>query len=686
MRADVRIGRPADCGTARVDGGRVAAGDRRTALAERHGPAVGHGGDRGGVGDLVADCGGILGRRERRRGRRGRGEGVGGVFDVGADQCGRAVGGERHGHAEVVAGRPVGRGQGLLPGPACPRAGEDIGRAGERVLPRGADEGGGPVCRDGHRPPEAVAGRAVGCRQLLLLRPGCARAGIDVGRPGGRVAEHGADQRGLAVARERRRAAEVVPGSAVGGGQLLLLRPRAARAGEGIDGSRARVAAGGADQRRLAVSRERRRAAEAVAGRPCGRRQPLLLCPRRPGAGEDIGGALARAASGRADEGGLAIARERRRAAEVVAGGAVGGGQLLLLRPCGARPGEDIGRAGSRAPRIGGDQRGLAVARERRRAAEAVAGRAVGCRQLLLLRPGCARPGEHVHRAGARVAGRRADERGLAVARERHRLAQAVTGDRVGARQLLLLGQSRVDGQRVARSRVGDDDLEPVAAQAQMGGDAPAAGVGHGKAAVCEGVGDGRRRPAGPGLERDRSGGREPCDHAPAGAHDDAKRAGAGRPVGDREALLEPPASASVPHAHGGQVVAYARGRDPHDPGPRRCQPRAADSDGPQAEALTGRAGMQAAVGRHSHGCAPAQPGDGPRPGAHERGRARRDACARHPRPQSRRVVLRRRRRWAAPARWRPAPCPARPPPGAPASAPAERGRCLLTHDPSHCP
>src|SRR6185312_11535499 len=136
------------------------------------------------------------------------------------------------------------------------------------------------------------------------------------------------------------------------------------------------------------------------------------------------------------------VARDRDRIAEAVVRRAIGGGELLLLGPDARAPYEHVGRARGVSFVVVGvctDDRG--VARERDRSAEAVARRAVGGDELLLLGPDASAPHEHVGRArGAPVVviAPRRDDRG--VARERDRLAEAVARRAVGGGELLLLG------------------------------------------------------------------------------------------------------------------------------------------------------------------------------------------------------------------------------------------------------
>ena len=173
---------------------------------------------------------------------------------------------------------------------------EHVGRArifacGGVVEPRPRHRG---VARDRHRNPEQVVGGGVGGGQLLLLCPCGRRAHEHVGRPrifagGGVVAVR---PRHHGVARDRHRDPEQVAGGGVGGGQLLLLGPRAPRAHEHV--GRPRVRAGG---------------------------RIVAVRPHHHG-----------------------VARDRHRDPEHVVGGGVGGGQLLLLGPCAPRAHEHVGR------------------------------------------------------------------------------------------------------------------------------------------------------------------------------------------------------------------------------------------------------------------------------------------------------------------------------------------------------
>ena len=163
------------------------------------------------------------------------------VLAVGANQRHARVDGA--GVTEVVVCLPVAGGELACLTPGRAGAGEHVGRA--RVGPLGIvviRGGQHVVAMHRHRAAEAVAGRHIKGQDLLLLGPGGAGAGVDIGRPGlGAlvVVQVGAHHSGVAV--DAHSGAEPVVGRAIGGSDLVLLQPPLARAGEDV--GRARVAA-----------------------------------------------------------------------------------------------------------------------------------------------------------------------------------------------------------------------------------------------------------------------------------------------------------------------------------------------------------------------------------------------------------------------------------------------------------
>ncbi len=175
-------------------------------------------------------------------------------MDRGSDQGGGGRKGDRT--AELVVDGTVGGGELGLLGPCTSRVGEYIGRPLVSVradlVVRGADQGGG--AREGDRTTEQVVGGAVGGGELGLLGPGAARIGENIGRPLVSVRADlvvvGTDQgRG---ARDGDRITELVVGPAVGSGELGLLGPVTCRVGENVNrplaGVRADLVVRGTDQ------------------------------------------------------------------------------------------------------------------------------------------------------------------------------------------------------------------------------------------------------------------------------------------------------------------------------------------------------------------------------------------------------------------------------------------------------
>ena len=122
----------------------------------------------------------------------------------------------------------------LLLGPGRAAAGIYIRRPCATVLARPAHDGGVAGQRDGGA--EGGSSNAVGGGQLLLLGPGSAAANEDIRRPcatsPANVLARPAHDGGVPVGGQRDRGAEGGSSSAVGGGQLLLLGPGSAAAGE----------------------------------------------------------------------------------------------------------------------------------------------------------------------------------------------------------------------------------------------------------------------------------------------------------------------------------------------------------------------------------------------------------------------------------------------------------------------
>ena len=124
----------------------------------------------------------------------------------------------------------------------------------------------------------------------------------------------------------------------------MLKSPGWADAGKDIGAARVIVVAIGADDDSVAADGDR--AAEIVACAGIGSGKLLILCPDRAGTIKDIGGAGIRVVcvveiSAYND----CVCLNSDRAAELVAGRAVGSGELLLLDPVGIDEFKDIGGA-----------------------------------------------------------------------------------------------------------------------------------------------------------------------------------------------------------------------------------------------------------------------------------------------------------------------------------------------------
>ena len=163
--------------------------------------------------------------------------------------------------AELVVLGAVGGGQLGLLRPDRPAAHEDVGGAGPHlagdVVELRADQSRGPGECDGRT--EEVAGGAVGGGQLLPLRPHAVDTDEEVGGADALLSRGGiarsTDERHIAEKGDR--GAEEHVGSAVVGGEHLQLRPGAAGAREDVGGAGGVAPARGADQRRVAVDGDR---------------------------------------------------------------------------------------------------------------------------------------------------------------------------------------------------------------------------------------------------------------------------------------------------------------------------------------------------------------------------------------------------------------------------------------------
>ncbi len=243
-----------------------------------------------------------------------------------------------------------------------------------------------------------------------LLGPHPARAREHPRRALRAVVVPAADQRGVAVGGERDEDAELAVVLFAAGELRSLLAPRPARAGEGPRRARGGVVLGPADQRGVAVGRERDARAEfAFSGLAGAGELSALLGPGRARAREHPGRADVAVVAGPADQRGVAVGGERDARAEPAVSDLAGAGQLFaLLSPGRARAREHPGRAGF-AVVVGAPPTSavLPSAESATLVAESAFSGLAGAGELsALLGPGRARAREHPGRARVAVVAR----------------------------------------------------------------------------------------------------------------------------------------------------------------------------------------------------------------------------------------------------------------------------------------
>ena len=154
------------------------------------------------------------------------------IIRISANHHGVAA--DRYVIAEEIIPRAVCGCELLLLCPDSAAAREDIRRTlifvRAHIIPRSANQHG--VAANRYANAEDIIRRAIRRREFLLLGPGCAVAGENIGRTLICVIPYSANHHGVAV--ERYAIAEEITHCAVCGCELLLLGPSCAAAGEDI--------------------------------------------------------------------------------------------------------------------------------------------------------------------------------------------------------------------------------------------------------------------------------------------------------------------------------------------------------------------------------------------------------------------------------------------------------------------
>src|SRR4029077_14472204 len=204
--------------------------------------------------------------------------------------------------------------------PAGARAREHPHGPVEEVVARRADERRIAVGRQRHAVTEFAVAQLFGAGELrALLAPGDAGAGEHPGRPETAVVRPAADERGLTVRGQRDAATEVTMAFLVAGLELrALLAPGDAGASEHPDRPVVAAIAGRTDQRRLAVGGQRHASAEvALADAPFARELRALLFPARARMREHPSRPVTAFVGRAADQRRVAVGGQRHAAAEV---------------------------------------------------------------------------------------------------------------------------------------------------------------------------------------------------------------------------------------------------------------------------------------------------------------------------------------------------------------------------------
>ncbi len=264
------------------------------------------------------------------------------------------------------------------------RAEERQRRAGVGFVAGRPGERGGVVRREGDRPAEGLAGTGFfGCELRTLLGPRTAFAGERPRRPERRPVVRAADQREVAVGRQRGAVAEVTGAGAIFGGELRpLLSPSRFPARERPGCPRSAFVKAPPDQGRAPVAGQRD--AEAEAGRAAlsgARKLSALLGPPFSGVFERPRRARMAVVVGSADQRGDAVRRQGHAATEIAFSGLLRPEQLRSLdREAAIGALERPGRAAVAVVLRSADKRLIAVRRQGDGATEAPAAFRVGAR------------------------------------------------------------------------------------------------------------------------------------------------------------------------------------------------------------------------------------------------------------------------------------------------------------------